>query len=502
MRLVASVQIPVFAAAALFAARSLSSPRPATGGAADAGVVDAGAVSDAAADAATLCDDGGACALPPPPPTATTPAGTAAQNFALHHVHLGDEPGTCADGLSWCQYGYNLDGKDTTSTSTNVCTLYAGASTLSQVDGPGGVDNSFGANVINGLIAAVISNPSQTESSSLTSGAFTFMFDVTGLTPGAGQSSTGLQGMLFGGVAFAQGPNSGSALPTFTTADDWPVDPSYVTSAISSCTTLVPPVTSSVTLSGAYVAGGVFVSGEPLDVTLKVQLEGFTLVLPLRHAMITFNHPGALDAGTADTHVSGGIIAGVVDAQELVSSIDALTGYFGICSGSTFTEVNDAILGAADIMDDGSNQPGVPCNGISVGIGFDADEIAQPQVAGAPLVVYNPCDGGSSSGSGGSSCGGDSGTDSGSADDGGSEASSGSSSGGEAGAGSGSGSSSGGSAGGAVDAAAPSDAGTGGAPPQTSNGCSCNAAGAPGSPGGLAFAALALAMAARKRKRS
>jgi MYXO-CTERM domain-containing protein len=487
--------LPLVFAASLVAGRSFSSTaRPSVGGDGGTSPSDAGPASPDAA-----CDDGGLCTVPPPPPSGPVTTGTTPQSFALHHVHLGDEPGTCTDGTSWCQYGYNLDGKDTTAASTNVCTPHAGAGAQVQVDGPGGIDNSFGPNIVNALVSAVLTNPSPTEDTSIGSGAFTFMVDVTGLTPDAGQSATGLQGMLFGGVAFGQGPNVGTAVPTFTTADDWPIDPSFVTSTVA-CTTLVQPVTSRVTFSGAYVTGGVFVSGAPVDMTLNVLLQGFPLALPLRHATITFSHPGALDAGTADTHISSGVISGIVDAQDLMASIDAIVGNYGICSGSNLTQVNDVILQAADIMDDGTNAPGVPCNGISVGIGFDADEIGQPQVVGAPPSIYNPCDGGSSSGSAIGNCGGDSGADSGSSDDAGAEASTGSSSGGEAGTGGSGGSSSGGDAGG-PDAAAPVGVDGGGGAAQTASGCSCQAVGADGSPGGIAFAALALVVAARRRRR-
>jgi hypothetical protein len=44
----------------------------------------------------------------------------------------------------WETVGWNLDGKCTTATSTDVCTLSAGAALSQQDDGIGGIDNSFG----------------------------------------------------------------------------------------------------------------------------------------------------------------------------------------------------------------------------------------------------------------------------------------------------------------------------------------------------------------------
>jgi hypothetical protein len=68
-----------------------------------------------------------------------------------------------------------------------------------------------------------------------------------------------------------------------------------------------------------------------------------------------------------------------------------MVGNLGICGGSTLTTLQQSILQAADIMDDGSYQPATTCNGISIGIGFDADQIGLPQVVGTPATAVNPC---------------------------------------------------------------------------------------------------------------
>jgi hypothetical protein len=289
---------------------------------------------------------------------------------------------------NWSRYGYDIDGLDTTATSTNVCTLYANASTKNQTDGPGGIDNSFGENIVP-LLAAVAPNPSAAANATFAQGQYTLMFDMTGLATTAGQTATGITGMIFPGVPFAQGPNAPGTVPTFTTADNWPLDPSYVTSSLSG-TTLVPPVTAKETLVGAYVVNGEFVSGNPTNLTLTIPVSGVLLVLPIQHGTVTF-----LNGGSAS--LSGGIISGVIDAGELVNNIQSVAGNIStsFCSGATFAQVAKSILQAADIMDDGTNSAGTPCNGISIGIGFDADEIGQPQVVGTPAATKNPCaDGG------------------------------------------------------------------------------------------------------------
>ncbi len=315
--------------------------------------------------------------------------------FALHHIHLGDEL-DAAGNPDWYRYGYDIDGLDTTATSTDVCTPYQNASRTNQVDGPGGIDNSFGKNIVATLLDGIVENPSQTTDGTLTQGQYTILFDITGLTAGGGQNATGLTGMLFAGAPFNEPPNAATALPTWTLGDVWPLDPSFVTSAITG-TTLGQPVTSSEAFSGAYITNGVFVSGQPTNVTLTIPIEGARLTLPIQHAVITFNHPGDTGAGgAADANLSGGIISGVIDANQLVTNLQAVAGSLSqsFCNASNFAAVARAILQAADILNDGDNGLGIPCNGISVGIGFDADEVAPPQFAGAPVAQASPCGGG------------------------------------------------------------------------------------------------------------
>jgi hypothetical protein len=227
------------------------------------------------------------------------------------------------------------------------------------------------------------------------------MLDIKGLSGTAGQNTTtGISGFLLGGVNFAQGPNASTAVPTFTTADNWPVDPSYVAGATAG-SPLPTPITSSVTFSGAYDVNGTFVSGSYTNVTLTLTVSGQQISVPVQHAIITFQNPGVLDGGsTSATNLSGGIIAGIVKATDLVNSISAVAGNFGICSGSTLMSLQASILKSADIMVDGSYQPTTTCDGVSIGIGFDADQIGLPQVAGTPTSSASPCsaDGGSEGG--------------------------------------------------------------------------------------------------------
>jgi len=64
-------------------------------------------------------------------------------SLATTRVNFGDSP--TAD--AWKQIGFNLDGKVTTATSTDVCGLVPGAGAATQDDGQHGTDNSYGENI-------------------------------------------------------------------------------------------------------------------------------------------------------------------------------------------------------------------------------------------------------------------------------------------------------------------------------------------------------------------
>jgi hypothetical protein len=116
----ASVAVVAIAAGVVGAALTSCSGKLATGTTGDAGpVADAG--------------PGGA-----PPTSALRQV-----SLEMTRVNFGDPP----DAGAWRPVGFNLDGKTTTATSTDVCGLVQGARPAAQEDGQDGIDNSFGANV-------------------------------------------------------------------------------------------------------------------------------------------------------------------------------------------------------------------------------------------------------------------------------------------------------------------------------------------------------------------
>jgi hypothetical protein len=361
------------------------------GGTGDSGTTDSGAASEDSGrtDGGAPADDSGSSGAPPlPPDSGTNAPSTTAHNFAIQSVHLGDE--TTATGLpGWESIGYNLDGLDTQALDTNVCTPITGTPSEVQVDGPNGLDNSFGENIIP-LLQAIDGQPSASIDSSIASGIFTVMFDIVGLDTTSTQTSLGLNGQVFGGAVFNQTPNSASATPTFTTADDWPILASSLAGAQAMTppgTPLVPPVVSNVVFSGAYIVNGQFVNGGRVTVALPITVLGATFLLTVNDAIVTFQH-------SATGVASGGVIAGVIKTTDLVNGITGIAGQLStqLCSGAELAAIQQKVEQASDMLANGTNVPGQTCDGISVGIGFDAVEIGPPAISGnPPTPAPNPC---------------------------------------------------------------------------------------------------------------
>jgi hypothetical protein len=315
---------------------------------------------------------------PPAKPTAGATTSKDEHNFALHVLFLGDtDRNGTASGTAWKAIGYNLDGKVTTKDSTDVCSLASGASKTTQVDGNTGIDNSFGENILPIILTTAGSDASKKINDSIAKGSFTVMVDSVGLSSDPKQTATGLSGALYAGGTFDQADSG--AKPTFTTADNWPVRPELLVGG-----DIKSP---KVKFGDAYVVDGKFVNGSPGELTLNLAIGGVALDLAIHSAVITFDHAAA-------TKAINGTIAGVINTEELITGLKTVAGRIStsLCTGSAFESIAQQIRQASDIMSDGSNASGKACNGISIGLGFTADEIGKPSAI-APLATptVDPC---------------------------------------------------------------------------------------------------------------
>lgn len=313
-------------------------------------------------DPAPATSTGGA-AIPGPAGSATT--STTRQVFAASKVFLGDtdRSGTPSD-VAWKKYGYDLDGKKTTSKSKDACLPSAGGPPIP--DGDNGVDNSFGANVL-GVLKNALPTPTPTTQNSINDGAFTLLFDLTGLSAEAKQSNTGLSGQVL-----VPGPFPENTKPNWA-------DPANIEFAVRS--NLVDgndPTKSKIKFSEVYVNEGLLVAKSP-SIDLTLAFGGVNAVLSIKNAVVTANHSSA-------DKLTGGTIVGVLklaDLQQLITDIGPrLTDQ--LCPGSqTLKTALDALAQYGDIMVAGANGPGT-CDGISIALGFEAVQVK------APTKLYTP----------------------------------------------------------------------------------------------------------------
>jgi hypothetical protein len=313
---------------------------------------------------------------PPPPPDAGAPTSNT-YTFAIHTIYLGESPygGGPPSSSAWKNFGYDVDGTQTTNQSSNVCTLFSGAPKSVQTDGTNGIDNSWGANILPIVqSAASLPTPSIDETNAIDQGAFTLQIQVTGLSDDPQQSALGLTSQLFVSGAY-------NGTPTFDGTTDWPV----LSTSVKDGATIASGA--KVQFANSYVSGGVFVSGTAgAAIPLLFSANGTSLPIIIHDGVITFTHPSHSDAAY-------GVISGVLYTQEFIDALQALAGQIStsLC-GSAFDGIAQQIEQAQEIMNDGTNGPNQSCNAISIGLGFDAVLVHDPTtVAAAPPPPPNPC---------------------------------------------------------------------------------------------------------------
>jgi len=316
--------------------------------------------------------DGGAeparLGLPPAKPDAPKTTSSTAMNFAVKKIRFGDldESGN-ASADAWRTIGFNLDGKVSTRSSTDVCKNPGGSPGVHE-NGKDGIDNSFGANIVQTL-ATLRPSFSKDVNDYITAGNFTVMLDVKGLT-GADQTNTGVSANSFAGGKFS---TDAAKKPSFTPGDDWPV--------LTSGGNIAPLAA----FDDGYVVNGRWVSQSD-SAKVAMTLFGVPLSVNFHHAVITFQHDG-------HGRATGGILAGIIVGDELLDELKKIAGHISssLC-GSGFDTVATVVRGAMDIMADGSNASGKTCDGLSGAVAFEAAQIGPPTTAApTPTAAADAC---------------------------------------------------------------------------------------------------------------
>jgi len=142
---------------------------------------------------------------------------------------------------------------------------------------------------------------------------------------------------------------------------------------------------SKVQFTGSYITNGTYVSGDPNTVTLSLVFQGVALDLQISQAVIVMDIMG--------DNATNGTIAGVINTDKLINGLKTVAGRISksLC-GSAFDGIAQQIRQTSDILSDGSNSAGKPCDAISIGLGFTAKHIANPtKVASLGDPSPDPC---------------------------------------------------------------------------------------------------------------
>ena len=292
--------------------------------------------------------------------------------LAMDSLFFGDKnPDGTADSNAWKQYGFNVDGLTSTEASVDVCKPNSGGSPAKAYpDGNSGIDNSFGKNVVP-VFLNVDKEFTTNASQDIKDGKFTIMFRMDKLDPAADVPP--FLTKLYIGADLG-------AAPAFDGSDCWPV--------IQSSLTDVKDIdTAKIALDGSAVTGNQWSSGAPTTIVLTVPVAGGALNLTIHKARITMDldadHKGAIN----------GHIGGVLDTEDFVLQIKKVAGTVNpvLCSGAIIDSIVTQIRQASDIMKDGKQDPGATCDGISIGLGFQAKAIVLGGVAPASPPEEDPC---------------------------------------------------------------------------------------------------------------
>jgi hypothetical protein len=310
----------------------------------------------------------------PPNPGGPSPDGTGSTVLAISALYFGDG----GSGSAWKSIGLDIDGKQTTHASTDVCTLAPQSSPYAQVDGDNGIDNSFGENLVPILATFYGGTFSTSANDALRAGDATLLFRLDDL--GAKQNYAPLPGLVYRAAPAANLRWDGS-------------DVRNVDTASVSAGDIDHPL---LTLNGGYMNARTWVgvpAAGPVLLDLHVAQEGhFPAGIPMTHVRVLMQ----IDPSNASaTH---GMISGIVAIADAVAWFKQLAdwGSNAFCNPVAVDDVVDSVTQSADIMLDGSNAPGDQCDGISVGIGFDAVavKLGEP-VSVPPPAPPDPCpDGG------------------------------------------------------------------------------------------------------------
>ena len=316
--------------------------------------------------------------LLPPRPTGTGVAASGSVVLAVSRIDFGDTDSSgLPSGTAWQHLGLNIDGKVTSACSTDVCTQVPGSSLQVQVDGDDGIDNSFGSQLMP-IIDTVDANFDTVATKLLRQCGETLLRELEGL--GSSPDYATLGGALLHAVGHG-GPALGWHRPArrrhgvaarrrrhpATRHDAWRV---HDRPHMGERDRLGPSLP------------------RPADHRCHKRLPAPGTVAARAHGRA---HRGRRRVGQVGCAVRD-------HPRERRADVDGPLGarhVASLCTGSALASIEVQVEQAAVILSDGTNRPGAQCDGISVGLAFDAVREVKLGAPVTPPEFVDTCDGGS-----------------------------------------------------------------------------------------------------------
>lgn len=293
--------------------------------------------------------------------------------LAINQLFVGDKDpdGTPNEANGWKQYGFNIDSLVSTSASVDLCKPKNGAPPSTPYpDGNDGIDNSFGKNILP-LFKAIAPSFADTVNAGFQNGDYTLIAHLDQL--GAGPDAPSLVTKLYGGAPI------GSA-PAWDGTDCWPLVQEHLSDPTDKSS-------AKVVFDKSSVAANAWSSGGTATVVLDLSLGGTAVRLTIYQARLSMNlnpdHTGAM----------AGQLGGVLDTEELVAELKKVVGSFdpSLCTSPAVESMANQYRQASDILKDGTQDPSVECDAISIGLGFTMKAVNLGDIAPPVNPQPNPC---------------------------------------------------------------------------------------------------------------
>jgi len=176
-------------------------------------------------------------------------------------------------------------------------------------------------------------------------------------------------------VAMYPSPGMVGMMPTWNGTDAWPIS--------ATCVMGGDPQKPLFASKGAYVTSHVLVAAMP-SVALTISGGVETITFHLTGGVVT----GTLSGPPGHLQITDGVMAARWQAQDI---FNALSSYRGpdskpICTdiGFTYQTAKTAICNGLDILADASGAKSLPCDSLSMGLGFRAEEALLGAVTAPP----------------------------------------------------------------------------------------------------------------------